>query len=628
MPVDIPTEPSREPVASYRTAIPCLLRLAALHGSKSDLSAALHGDARDTEFVPISRVIELAGEFGLQATHTQLDWQGLENTAVGHPILVLLNNTNLVILNESERGGAAEVAIWDPLHPGGQVFSVPRSNFEKAWTGHVLIITPPAAAGEEAPPAGMAWFTSATRTPTVPNLAPGNGSAAGHGIERNRDQTPQGIPLASLQADDPTEWLNAQRSRPASEAGASAPAASAAARASGSFGRRLWLGALIAVTVASFAIFAVTLLTRISAISSARHPVQETAATEKPSAAGAGSTATPIDSPAPSAARPGALSTAATPGATASTAAEPAPTPTAPPPSDTVATVAPAAAPETARSEASPGPSAPTPTAPPPSDTIATVAPAAPEAATSEASPGPLAPTPTAPPPSDTVATVAPAAPEAATSEASPGPPAPTPTAPPPSDMVATVASAAPEAATSQATPRRPPAPTPTAPPPSDTDATVAPPASEPAAGEASPRLPALVAPPEKTGPLLTSPPSPPAASAAAPASPTRQPPSIVAGGARPPAVPPLSTAALVARGDGFLRTGDVASARLFYERAVDAGDGQAALRLGETFDPAFLQAAHLAQIHGDMATAVSWYRRARDLGVREADVLLRGATK
>jgi hypothetical protein len=547
MPVDIPTEPSREPVASYRTAIPCLLRLAALHGSKSDLSAALHGDARDTEFVPISRVIELAGEFGLQATHTQLDWQGLENTEVGHPILVLLNNTNLVILNESERGAAAEVAIWDPLHPGGQVFSVPRSNFEKAWTGHVLIITPPAAAGEEAPPAGIAWFTSATRTPTVPNLAPGNGSAAGPGMERNRDQTPQGIPLASLQVDDPTEWLSAQRSRPASEAGASAPAAttaSAAARPSGPFGRRLWLGALIAVTVASFAIFAVTLLTRISAISGARHPVQETAATEKPSAAGAASTATPIDAPASSAARPEALSTAATPGSAASTATEP-------------------------------------------------------------------APTPTTPPPSDTVATVAPAPPEVATSEA----------------------------------PSRPPAPMPSAPPLNPTVATVAPPASEPATGEASPRLPALVAPPEKTGPLLTSPPSPPAqaastpplavrpavppaASAAAPAPPTRQPPSAIAGAARPPAVPPLSTAALVARGDGFLRTGDVASARLFYERAVDAGDGQAALRLGETFDPAFLQAAHLAQIHGDMATAVSWYRRARDLGVREADVLLRGATK
>jgi hypothetical protein len=33
----------------------------------------------------------------------------------------------------------------------------------------------------------------------------------------------------------------------------------------------------------------------------------------------------------------------------------------------------------------------------------------------------------------------------------------------------------------------------------------------------------------------------------------------------------------------------DIASARLFYERAADAGNGRAALRMGESFDRAFL---------------------------------------
>jgi hypothetical protein len=47
--------------------------------------------------------------------------------------------------------------------------------------------------------------------------------------------------------------------------------------------------------------------------------------------------------------------------------------------------------------------------------------------------------------------------------------------------------------------------------------------------------------------------------------------------------------AALVMRGDAFLSTGDIVSARLFYERAADGGDGNAALRLGATFDPGFL---------------------------------------
>jgi hypothetical protein len=90
----------------------------------------------------------------------------------------------------------------------------------------------------------------------------------------------------------------------------------------------------------------------------------------------------------------------------------------------------------------------------------------------------------------------------------------------------------------------------------------------------------------------------------------------------RPPAqspagqhLSPTEIAALVARGDAFLSAGDIASARLFYERAAGAGDSAAALRLGATFDPNFLGRAGVRGNPGDPAQAASWYRRARDLG-------------
>jgi hypothetical protein len=92
---------------------------------------------------------------------------------------------------------------------------------------------------------------------------------------------------------------------------------------------------------------------------------------------------------------------------------------------------------------------------------------------------------------------------------------------------------------------------------------------------------------------------------------------------ASPPAAPRLPAAeisALVERGDALFIARDITSARLYYERAAEAGDGQAALQLGESFDPVMLERAGVRGVTGDPAQALSWYRRARELGVAEAD--------
>jgi hypothetical protein len=87
--------------------------------------------------------------------------------------------------------------------------------------------------------------------------------------------------------------------------------------------------------------------------------------------------------------------------------------------------------------------------------------------------------------------------------------------------------------------------------------------------------------------------------------------------------LPAADIAALLSRGDTLFALGDISSARLFYERAADAGDGHSALRLGNTFDPAFADFAHL-RVRGDPAMAVSWYSRARELGEGKAEILLK----
>jgi len=110
----------------------------------------------------------------------------------------------------------------------------------------------------------------------------------------------------------------------------------------------------------------------------------------------------------------------------------------------------------------------------------------------------------------------------------------------------------------------------------------------------------------------------------------TQPPPAIAAGpGPAPvapaagPRLPPEEVASLLARGDALLGSGDIVSARLCYETAAEGGDAQAALRLGETYDPAFLAQAHLVGARSDATQAKRWYQRALALGATEAQTLL-----
>lgn len=75
----------------------------------------------------------------------------------------------------------------------------------------------------------------------------------------------------------------------------------------------------------------------------------------------------------------------------------------------------------------------------------------------------------------------------------------------------------------------------------------------------------------------------------------------------------------LVQRGETFLSQGNAAAARQFFRRAADLGLGQAALRLGHTYDPAELPSLRATGLDADPGEARRWYERARDLGATEA---------
>jgi hypothetical protein len=78
-------------------------------------------------------------------------------------------------------------------------------------------------------------------------------------------------------------------------------------------------------------------------------------------------------------------------------------------------------------------------------------------------------------------------------------------------------------------------------------------------------------------------------------------------------------------KGNEVLGQGQVAPARLLFERAADLGLGEAAMALAETYDPAVLGTRpQLRGVQADVDQARRWYERARTLGSPEAAERLR----
>jgi hypothetical protein len=86
----------------------------------------------------------------------------------------------------------------------------------------------------------------------------------------------------------------------------------------------------------------------------------------------------------------------------------------------------------------------------------------------------------------------------------------------------------------------------------------------------------------------------------------------------RPPAfrepllrLSPEDIAAHLARGEERLKRGELAAARLYFERVALAGDRRGAHGMARTYDPAVLAGLPILGPQGDAAAARNWYQRA-----------------
>ena len=144
---------------STETALSCLFRLGAQHGTYAEIGVIRRRHLIDGPTIAPAQLIEVAPEFGFKAEQLRLDWHAFQTRAFTQPLLLILSNTNVVILMGVRRDGVEEAAISDPLFRDGSVFFLPRADLERVWTGDALLVTPMPASSEETK-FGFSWFTS------------------------------------------------------------------------------------------------------------------------------------------------------------------------------------------------------------------------------------------------------------------------------------------------------------------------------------------------------------------------------------------------------------------------------------------------------------------------------------
>jgi type II secretory pathway predicted ATPase ExeA len=103
-----------------------------------------------------------------------------------------------------------------------------------------------------------------------------------------------------------------------------------------------------------------------------------------------------------------------------------------------------------------------------------------------------------------------------------------------------------------------------------------------------------VIPPPAATPPMV----QPPAAQSQLPSAPQ-----VLA------SLPPKVIAVLLQHGDEKLASGDILSARLYFERAGAAGSEEGAMNAGKTYDPEYLAKIDAPGLQADAKRAIDWYR-------------------
>ena len=110
--------------------------------------------------VTVTQLLRCAASVGLTARAFSLTWGELSGLGKVLPAIIRLNSDAYMVLIRTEGDDAGSVIVQDPNATGEAVLKLDRENFERAWTGEVILLKRNYALGDQAQPFGLGLVAS------------------------------------------------------------------------------------------------------------------------------------------------------------------------------------------------------------------------------------------------------------------------------------------------------------------------------------------------------------------------------------------------------------------------------------------------------------------------------------
>ena len=156
------TQPANANAVSGQSGIRALASVARHMGLDWSLARLLHLHARERE-LDAQDLVRIARSEGMKAERHKASWKDLSRSQKLAPFLVRLNTGAWFVVVKvgdaaQKEGEPEQIALFNPLVPEANLFTVPKEKFLSYWSGEVILLKRGRQLGAQTVRFGLNWF--------------------------------------------------------------------------------------------------------------------------------------------------------------------------------------------------------------------------------------------------------------------------------------------------------------------------------------------------------------------------------------------------------------------------------------------------------------------------------------